>query len=304
MYSSSKFFFKAIGVALFVFKSLVADAQKNISFRQLSVNDGLSQNSAVSIAQDPKGFLWVATQEGLNRYDGNQFLVYPKKFNDITQESQVILGKVLADKKGRIWIIPDTNIPEFLESGADTFVAVEGIHSANEIFEDQSGRIWFGTLSGQLFLWNEDLQAAENVWINPSKEVVDIGEFADELLVTFKDEIAIFDKTNFQPRTLIKRKSPSPFSKALFTNEKQLLIGTLKDGLWIADSDGSELKPISEFLKQPELSLDDAMVLDLYQDSKGMIWVATYGNGSFMIDLETRQIQHFTYSKQNPRSLH
>lgn len=304
MYSSSKFFFKAIGVALFVFKTLVADAQKNISFRQLSVNDGLSQNSAVSIAQDPKGFLWVATQEGLNRYDGNQFLVYPKKFNDITQESLVILGKVLADKKGRIWIIPDTNIPEFLESGADTFVAVEGIHSANEIFEDQSGRIWFGTLSGQLFLWNEDLQAAENVWINPSKEVVDIGEFADELLVTFKDEIALLDQKNFKLRSLIKGKSSSPFSKSLVTKQGKLLIGTLKEGLWIANDNGENLMPISDFLQLAKLNIDDAMVLDLYQDSKGMIWVATYGNGSFMIDLETRQIQHFTYSKQNPRSLH
>uniref|UniRef100_UPI0025887C1F ligand-binding sensor domain-containing protein n=1 Tax=Algoriphagus sp. TaxID=1872435 RepID=UPI0025887C1F len=304
MYSSSKFFFKAIGVALFVFKTLVADAQKNISFRQLSVNDGLSQNSAVSIAQDPKGFLWVATQEGLNRYDGNQFLVYPKKFNDITQESQVILGKVLADKKGRIWIIPDTNIPEFLESRADTFVAVEGIHSANEIFEDQSGRIWFGTLSGQLFLWNEDLQAAENVWINPSKEVVDIGEFADELLVTFKDEIALLDQKNFKLRSLIKGKSSSPFSKSLVTKQGKLLIGTLKEGLWIANDNGENLMPISDFLQLAKLDIDDAMVLDLYQDSKGMIWVATYGNGSFMIDLETRQIQHFTYSKQNPRSLH
>lgn len=304
MYSSSKFFFKAIGVFFFILKSIVADAQKSISFRQLSVNDGLSQNSAVSIAQDPKGFLWVATQEGLNRYDGNQFLVYPKKFNDITQESQVILGKVLADKKGRIWIIPDTNIPEFLESGADTFVAVEGIHSANEIFEDQSGRIWFGTLSGQLFLWNEDLQAAENVWINPSKEVVDIGEFADELLVTFKDEIALLDQKNFKLRSLIKGKSSSPFSKSLVTKQGKLLIGTLKEGLWIANDNGENLMPISDFLQLAKLDIDDAMVLDLYQDSKGMIWVATYGNGSFMIDLETRQIQHFTYSKQNPRSIH
>jgi len=43
--------------------------QKQISFNQLTVNEGLSQNSVVSIAQDSIGYLWFATQDGLNKYD-------------------------------------------------------------------------------------------------------------------------------------------------------------------------------------------------------------------------------------------
>jgi ligand-binding sensor domain-containing protein len=82
-------------------------SQQKLSFRQLSVNDGLSQNSAVSVTQDHEGFLWIATQEGLNRYDGKEFRIYSKKFIDITQETHLQLGKVFADSKNRIWIIPD-----------------------------------------------------------------------------------------------------------------------------------------------------------------------------------------------------
>ncbi|MGF1638575.1 MAG: two-component regulator propeller domain-containing protein, partial [Cyclobacteriaceae bacterium] len=80
-------------------------SQSDISFRQLSVNDGLSQNSAISIVQDQEGYLWIATQEGLNRYDGKNFKVYSKKFADITRTSHLELGKIFIDSKNSIWII-------------------------------------------------------------------------------------------------------------------------------------------------------------------------------------------------------
>ena len=47
-------------------------SQNQISFRQLSVKEGLSQNSAISITQDSTGYLWIATQDGLNKYDGKK----------------------------------------------------------------------------------------------------------------------------------------------------------------------------------------------------------------------------------------
>ncbi|MCK0131302.1 hypothetical protein MWU59_07255 [Flavobacteriaceae bacterium F08102] len=50
-----------------------AQINKRISFRSLSVEEGLSQNSVISIAQDSIGYLWFATQDGLNRYDGKTF---------------------------------------------------------------------------------------------------------------------------------------------------------------------------------------------------------------------------------------
>ncbi len=52
-------------------------SQNQISFRQLSVKEGLSQNSAISIVQDSTGYLWIATQDGLNRYDGKKFIYFP-----------------------------------------------------------------------------------------------------------------------------------------------------------------------------------------------------------------------------------
>ncbi len=59
-------------------------AQNQISFRQLSVKEGLSQNSAIAITQDSTGYLWIATQDGLNKYDGKKFKVFLYNFVDIT----------------------------------------------------------------------------------------------------------------------------------------------------------------------------------------------------------------------------
>lgn len=47
--------------------------ERQISFRNLTVDEGLSQNSVVSIVQDSTGFMWFATQDGLNKYDGRNF---------------------------------------------------------------------------------------------------------------------------------------------------------------------------------------------------------------------------------------
>ncbi|MCS5489702.1 two-component regulator propeller domain-containing protein [Algoriphagus limi] len=279
-------------------------AQNDISFRQLSVNDGLSQNSAISITQDQDGFLWIATQEGLNRYDGREFIQYPKKFNDITQPTQVILGKVYSDTKNRIWIIPDSTVPEKLNRDSNEFIPIEGVSSANQIFENSEGNIWIGTLSGQLFQWNENSQKAELIWNDPTKEINHISEYRDQLLLTFKDEISLFNKESQSIEPILRAEEESLFSRALPLKNGSILYGTLSKGIWILPKIGEESIPISDFFDLDSNPFDDAMILDIWEAQNGLVWVASYGQGAFLIDFDNQQIQNFTYSKQNPRSIH
>jgi ligand-binding sensor domain-containing protein len=65
---------------LLLFLRLIRHAQSSFSFRNISINEGLSQSSVVDIAEDPSGFLWLATQDGLNKYDGKDFHQFQKKF--------------------------------------------------------------------------------------------------------------------------------------------------------------------------------------------------------------------------------
>ena len=57
--------------------------------RQLGIEKGLSNNYVVSIAQDKEGFLWFATEEGLNKFDGTRFITYYK--NETSAEKQAEL---------------------------------------------------------------------------------------------------------------------------------------------------------------------------------------------------------------------
>ncbi|MGL5752685.1 MAG: two-component regulator propeller domain-containing protein [Paraclostridium sp.] len=59
----------------------------NRNFKRITIEDGLSQGSVSSIIQDSNGYMWIGTDDGLNRYNGNKFEVYkadPNKKNYIS----------------------------------------------------------------------------------------------------------------------------------------------------------------------------------------------------------------------------
>lgn len=93
----------ALGLLLFIqfFPTMSQDAV--YSTRQFTISDGLSSNSVVVIYQDSKGFLWIGTQDGLNRYDGSKFDIF--RFNkDLNSISGNYILAINEDKKGNIWI--------------------------------------------------------------------------------------------------------------------------------------------------------------------------------------------------------
>lgn len=291
---------------LFIFgNTFPGFSQVEISFRQLSVNEGLSQNSAVSIAQDNDGFLWIATQEGLNRYDGKNFRIYKKKFTDITQLTHLQLGKVFADRKNRIWIIPNTSIPEILDRATDEFYPVQGITDASCIIEDHHGNIWAGSFTGQLCFFNDSLNKFERVWEDPDKEIKDLEIFDHaHLLLTFKDGSALW---NIDKDTLMH--FDLPFEDVFYSCSKidadgNIWLGTLNNGIMIIPEGKREAIPATDFWDIPLFHLENKMVLDINRDASGGMWIATYGNGAWLFDPQKRLLENFSYSKQNPRSIH
>ena len=53
-----------------------------VRFTHLSLDDGLSQNAGLAFLQDQRGYLWIGTQDGLNRYDGQTFTIYKNDPDD------------------------------------------------------------------------------------------------------------------------------------------------------------------------------------------------------------------------------
>lgn len=75
-----------------------------IPFRHFSNADGLSQNHVNAILQDRQGFMWFATAEGLNRFDGYEFTVYRHVDNDSTSIPNDNVNELFLDSHGEIWL--------------------------------------------------------------------------------------------------------------------------------------------------------------------------------------------------------
>ena len=157
---------RVISLLLYFAVSLNTFSQNQISFNQLSIKEGLSQNSAISIAQDSIGFLWIATQNGLNKYDGRTFVTYPFDFVDITRPNYSNLGKVYVDRKGDVWIIPIDKTLYKLNTASNVFDAFRGIPDVSAVYQDSNYNYWIGTYTEGLFFMNgltDEIAEGDNV---------------------------------------------------------------------------------------------------------------------------------------------
>ena len=86
------------------FKVYAKDNERVINFKRITIEDGLSQTTAQYIFQDSKGYMWIGTSDGLNRYDGYEFKVYRYKEGDKKSLSGNYISAINEDKYGNIWI--------------------------------------------------------------------------------------------------------------------------------------------------------------------------------------------------------
>ncbi|MCG8576224.1 MAG: hypothetical protein MI810_15140 [Flavobacteriales bacterium] len=90
-------------LSFLLFSTASLSQQKSIKFDKLSIEDGLSQSSVSAILQDRYGFIWIATQDGLNRYDGYEFKTFKNDPNNLNSIPNNYIHNLLEDKEGNLW---------------------------------------------------------------------------------------------------------------------------------------------------------------------------------------------------------
>ena len=138
---------------LFTFLSVYAQTP-NVEFEKIGMERGLSFNMITDILQDKRGFIWVATWSGLNRYDGYKFKIYKHIDGDSKSLRVNKIACLLEDKAGRLWVgtfggglslfnREEENFTNFIHTPEDsTSIITDKILS---IFEDSKSRLWIGT---------------------------------------------------------------------------------------------------------------------------------------------------------------
>jgi ligand-binding sensor domain-containing protein len=133
--------------------SVALHLNKEVTFENYSLAQGLSNKSVLAIHQDLEGFLWVGTRDGLNRFDGYRFTVYP--FDSTHAMPYTIVTGIHEDRNGRMWITTfNKGLWQFdKRTGKFTSYRIE-LPNQNErntcmgIFEDQRGMFWIPSPGG------------------------------------------------------------------------------------------------------------------------------------------------------------
>lgn len=135
--------------------------EKRLKFESLTINEGLSQGMINCILQDHYGFMWFATKDGLNRYDGYQFVIYKHDPSDSTTIIDNFIQTIFEDSKGRLWIGTATKGLELFNRERETFThffeearkqSLPGDDHVMAITEDKHGVLWISTLSSVITL--------------------------------------------------------------------------------------------------------------------------------------------------------
>lgn len=143
---------------LFGFFSGSANGQWLFKFRHLTVEHGLSIDNVRGIIQDRQGFLWFATHDGLNRYDGREFKIYKHDPDDPNSLSHNVLESVIEDRHGILWIgsadglnrfDPKTGEFTHYKGNSGDPKALKGSF-VHKVYEDPTGTLWVLTQEGGL----------------------------------------------------------------------------------------------------------------------------------------------------------
>jgi signal transduction histidine kinase/ligand-binding sensor domain-containing protein/CheY-like chemotaxis protein/AraC-like DNA-binding protein len=154
-------------VALLLQAAAVHAAQAPPTFRHLTISEGLSQNSISSVLQDTRGFMWFGTKDGLNRYDGYNFVVFRHDPLDSRTLSDSDITALHEDRAGRLWVGTrrggvnrfDRDRERFERYGSGFGAPVSGI------VEDGAGDLWIATDgAGLLRLRRGRAEAGDAAW--------------------------------------------------------------------------------------------------------------------------------------------
>lgn len=285
-----------IACALFLYSATGQPA--NLKFDRLNTENtlmvkGLSQNSIYCIIQDSKGFIWIGTWDGLNKYDGYNFIIY----NTTNGLSNPTINSILEDDEKNIWIGTDhglnmldrasDKIEQYLFSPVNTNCLSNDF--INHVFQDSKGFIWISTAFGlSRYDKNQGIFTAFNFFERNSDSV-----FTNFVTRVKEDEmgrlwigthrgIHCFDpeKQNFEDYKLEADVTDPWYIKSnyiqdlTFDENGQVLAATL-NGVFIIRPGYGVIHHIKSSDKEKNYSISGNQVNALLSDSKGLLWIGT-----------------------------
>jgi ligand-binding sensor domain-containing protein/signal transduction histidine kinase len=298
-------------------------AQSNsIRFENISTEQGLSQNTVNAILQDQQGFLWFATEGGLNRYDGYQFTVFQHDPDDQNSLSDNLIYTIFQDRQGELWIGTVVGLDRF-DRPSGTFIhyakyligsdSLSG-EPVSVIIQDLSGALWIGTEGDGLRV----LDLVTTKVTEYRHKAQDPHSLADDNILSIAEDregriwigtSAGLDQFNSQTGSFahfLQASTNSPIStnapvQAIYEDGQGLFwIGT-QQGLVQWDRPADRFTLYNHDSNLPG-SLSSNSIKTIFEDSRGTLWVGTL-SGLNQYDRETNTFIRYMHDPSDPTSL-
>lgn len=295
--------------------SIYGSQQQSYYFKSLGVEDGLSQNMVYSIIQDKQGFMWFATMDGLNRYDGTSFKIYKKNpFTNNSLKSDAIFSLV-EDLNGILWIGTDEGVMLYdpmQECFSEFPLYIEGKSAegiVRDIILDKKGNIWltisdkgvfcitpyketkYYSLShyfkkGQGSIRDLCFDADGNLWIATYRKGI------------FKLNPTTEEFTQFMIDDALANLSNNDVDALYLLNSETLLVGTINKGVLKLNLREHQLAPFITKGKDNK----HLFVRTLYVDTENNIWIGTE-SGVIIYSQTTGETTYLQHLFNDPYSI-
>lgn len=293
-----------------------ASQRSSFYFKSLGVEDGLSQNMVYAILQDKQGFMWFATQDGLNRYDGNSFKVYKKNMAGKDDLKSDAIFSLAEDTNGMVWVGTDNGVYLYnpmldcfsgLSLRTKEGVSVTGI--VRDIELDKKGNIWLAVSDqgvfcvtpakemrfysfsrylkrGQGMIRDICFDSDGNLWVATYQQgIFKLAPSSGELRQFLIDKVA----TNA---------SNNDVNGLCLLNSETLLVGTINKGLLKLNLRDHSLSTLLEKDEEGKT----LFVRNIYVDRENKIWLGTE-TGVYIYSPEEKEKMHFQHVFNDPYSL-
>ncbi len=252
---------------------LAAAPEGRLAFRHFSTNEGLLQNAISCLAQDRRGFIWVGTENGLYRFDGNRFTVFQANPDDPTSLSSSNILSIVVDGAGTLWVGTVAGLDKFNRS-SETFTHVAFgdrpmplDNSVNVVFEDGHRTIWAGTNQGLIRIGTN---AAHHRYRHDPADPESLCH--DRITAIDEDHTGV------------------------------LWIGTAQGGLCAFNRTKGTF---AAYRHQPgdDQTISDNQINDLHSNHHSHVWIAT-PRGLDRLDVNTREFAHFHIDPDQSANYH
>ncbi len=284
-------------------------------FRTININHGLSQNSVIDIATDEKGFLWFATQDGLNRFDGKEFAVFWKNFDDVTTKAYSHLGKIIPGNNHDLWLITSGGKLENFNLLNDSFTHYKKLSPdiplppVSCLYPEAQGALWIGTIREGLYYHDTATRktihyARSNNQLNSDSVQFLLRSRNKKYWVLTSNGINVITPGRTETTRFLYN-TTAPYISCSVMEEDQasnLWVGTYAKGVYLKRPQDTTFTPFTGFNPQQKLP-SDLVVHTIKTDQEGQIWIGTLGGGLYIVNMKAATVHHIMPEEGNAASL-